>query len=308
MESLYVIGHKNPDTDSIASAIAYAYLLNATGEKAQAYALGEPSEETAFALRQFGFEAPEVIEKVEEGTRLALVDHNEAQQSVEGREKAKIEKVVDHHRIANFETSDPLMYRAQAVGCTNTILYQMFQEEGIEIPKDLAGLMLSALISDTLLKKSPTCTPKDEQAMDALAELAEIDLNSYGVELLKAGTNLASKSDRELLDSDAKSFPMGDSQVRIGQVNTVDLQEVTERKEGLLKLMEEDCEKENYDLFLLLATDVLKNDSIAFAAGPRQELVDQAFSKSLENNEVLLEGVVSRKKQVVPPLTKAFEK
>lgn len=307
MDSLYVFGHQNPDTDSMMSAIAYAYLLNETGEPAKAYALGTPSEETAFALDYFGFEAPEVITEAPVGARLALVDHNEAQQSIPGRDKAEVVKVVDHHRIANFETSAPLFYRAQPVGCTCTILSQMFEEAGVEIPEKLAGLMVSALISDTLLKKSPTCTPVDEAAMDRLAAIAGIDLEAYGIDLLKAGTNLASKSDRELIDADAKSFPMGGSQVRIGQVNTVDLDEVLERKEGLLKLMDDDCQTEGYDLFVLMATDVLQSNSLALVAGARQDLVEKAFAKTLEDRQILLPDVVSRKKQVVPSLTHVFE-
>lgn len=307
MDTLYVFGHKNPDTDSIMSALAYAHLLNETGEKAKAYALGQPSEEAMFALKHFGFEAPPLLEAVPEGARLALVDHNEAQQSVAGRDKAKIEKVVDHHRIANFETADPVFYRAQPVGCTSTILYLMYQEAGVPIPQNIAGLMVSALISDTLLKKSPTCTPTDVEAMEALAVLADVDLQAYGMDLLKAGTNLATKTDRELLDADAKSFPMGDANVRVGQVNTVDLNDLAPRKEGLLKLMEEDCQKEGYDLFLFMGTDVLESNSLAFAAGPRQDLVEKAFAKNLENQEVFLPNVVSRKKQVIPPLTHAFE-
>lgn len=307
MSTILVSGHQNPDTDSIISAISYANLLNSTGKEAKPVALGQPNEETAFALDYFGFEAPEVIQEAQEGDLLALVDHNEAQQSVPGREKATIISVIDHHRIANFETAEPLLYRAEPVGCSNTIIYKLYGEAGVDIPKNIAGLMLSAIISDTLLLKSPTCTPEDEKALKALADIAGVDVQTYGLDLLKAGTNLASKSNEDLLNMDAKSFPMGDKTVRIGQVNTVDTNEILARKDDLLCLMAETNGREGYDLFLLLATDILENDSLALVVGDGAEAVEVAFGEKIADQVVQLPGVVSRKKQVVPPLTKALE-
>ncbi|MFP5520883.1 manganese-dependent inorganic pyrophosphatase [Peptococcus simiae] len=307
MSTILVSGHQNPDTDSIISAISYANLLNSTGKEAKPVALGQPNEETAFALGYFGFEAPEVIREAREGDLLALVDHNEAQQSVPGREKATIISVIDHHRIANFETAEPLLYRAEPVGCSNTIIYKLYREAGVDIPKNIAGLMLSAIISDTLLLKSPTCTPEDEKALKALADIAGVDVQTYGLDLLKAGTNLAAKSNEDLLNMDAKSFPMGDKTVRIGQVNTVDTNEILARKDDLLRLMAETNGREGYDLFLLLATDILENDSLALVVGDGPEAVEAAFGEKIADQMVQLPGVVSRKKQVVPPLTKALE-
>ncbi|MFP5526996.1 manganese-dependent inorganic pyrophosphatase [Peptococcus simiae] len=307
MSTILVSGHQNPDTDSIISAISYAHLLNSSGKEAKPVALGQPNEETAFALDYFGFEAPEVIREAQEGDLLALVDHNEAQQSVPGRERATIVSVIDHHRIANFETVEPLLYRAEPVGCSNTIIYKLYREAGVEIPKNIAGLMLSAIISDTLLLKSPTCTPEDEKALKILADIAGVDVQTYGLDLLKAGTNLASKSNEDLLNMDAKSFPMGDKTVRIGQVNTVDTNEILARKDDLLGLMAETNGREGYDLFLLLATDILENNSLALVVGDGLEAVEAAFGERIADQVVQLPGVVSRKKQVVPPLTKALE-
>lgn len=307
MDKILVCGHRNPDTDSIVSAISFAALLNASGQAAEAVALGEPSEETQFALNAFQFAAPRVIETAEEGDRFALVDHNEAQQSVPNREKATILSVVDHHRIANFETPGPLYYRAEPVGCSNTIIYKMFQEKGLEIDKKLAGLMLSAIVSDTLLMKSPTCTDEDVTALHALAEIAEVDLEAYGLELLKAGTNLAAKSDEDLLVMDAKSFPMGDKTVRIAQVNTVDEADVLSRRDGLTSLMKDANEKDGYALFLLLVTNILDSNTTALVVGDSNKEVEAAFNEPVQDGTVNLPGVVSRKKQVVPPLTKAFE-
>lgn len=311
MSKVLVFGHANPDTDSIASAISYAYLLNQTGHEATAYALGAPSEETQFALDHFGVAAPKVIEKAAEvadaDTILALVDHNEAQQSLPDRGDYRIWSVVDHHRIANIETVEPLNYRAETVGCTSTILYKMYNEQGIDIPKDMAGMMLSAVISDTLLMKSPTCTPEDEAAIIALAALAGVDYNTYGLDLLKAGTNLSAKSCEELLDLDAKSFPMGNATVRIAQVNTVDVNDVLTRKAELTELMQKNSEKEGYDLFVLLITNILDSNSTALITGSETAKVESAFGVTVTDGLAELVGVVSRKKQVVPPLTKAFE-
>ena len=311
MSKVIVFGHANPDTDTICSAISYAYLLNQTGHEATAYALGAPGEETQFALETFGVAAPQVISKAAEvadsDTVLALVDHNEAQQSLPDRGDYRVWSVVDHHRIANFETAEPLNYRGEAVGCTSTILYKMYNEQGVEIPKEMAGLMLSAVISDTLLMKSPTCTPEDEAAIVALAALAGIDYNTYGLDLLKAGTNLGSKSVEELLTMDAKSFPMGASTVRIAQVNTVDVADVLTRKAELTAKMQEDSAKEGYDLFLLLITNILDSDSTALITGEDTAKVEAAFGVTVNDGLAELAGVVSRKKQVVPPLTKVFE-
>ena len=311
MSKVLVFGHANPDTDSIASAISYAYLLNQTGHEATAYALGAPSEETQFALDHFGVAAPKVIEKAAEvadaDTILALVDHNEAQQSLPDRGDYRIWSVVDHHRIANIETVEPLNYRAETVGCTSTILYKMYNEQGVDIPKDMAGMMLSAVISDTLLMKSPTCTPEDEAAIIALAALAGVDYNTYGLDLLKAGTNLSAKSCEELLDLDAKSFPMGNATVRIAQVNTVDVNDVLTRKAELTELMQKNSEKEGYDLFVLLITNILDSNSTALITGSETAKVESAFGVTGTDGLAELAGVVSRKKQVVPPLTKAFE-
>lgn len=311
MSKVLVFGHANPDTDSIASAISYAYLLNQTGYEATAYALGAPSEETQFALDHFGVAAPKVIEKAAEvaddDTILALVDHNEAQQSLPDRGDYRIWSVVDHHRIANIETVEPLNYRAETVGCTSTILYKMYNEQGVDIPKDMAGMMLSAVISDTLLMKSPTCTPEDEAAIIALAALAGVDYNTYGLDLLKAGTNLSAKSCEELLDLDAKSFPMGSATVRIAQVNTVDVNDVLTRKAELTELMQKNSEKEGYDLFVLLITNILDSNSTALITGTETAKVESAFGVTVTDGLAELAGVVSRKKQVVPPLTKAFE-
>lgn len=308
MTKVLVFGHQNPDTDAIGAAIAFANLQKELGIDAEAVALGEPNEETQYALDHFGLTAPRVVESVEaEAADVMLVDHNEFQQSISDIEAANILAVVDHHRIANFQTADPLYYRAEPVGCTSTIVLKLYKEKNVAVPKEIAGIMLSAIVSDTLLFKSPTCTEEDVAAAKELAEAADVDLDSYGLAMLKAGTNLADKSEAELLDLDAKSFPMADKTVRVAQVNTVDLDEVFARQEALKAAMIAENAEKGYDLFLLLVTNILNSDSELLVAGEPREKVIEAFNVQLVDDRAFLPGVVSRKKQVVPQLTAAFE-
>lgn len=307
MSKILVFGHQNPDTDAIGAAIAFSHLQNELGKETEAVALGTPNEETQYALDHFQLSALRVVESAKaENADVMLVDHNEFQQSISDISEVNILAVVDHHRIANFETANPLYYRAEPVGCTSTIILKLYKENQVTIPKEIAGIMLSAIISDTLLFKSPTCTPEDEAAAKELAAIAEVDLNTYGLEMLKAGTNLSDKSAAVLLDLDAKSFPMGSSNVRIAQVNTVDLNEVMDRQAELEAAMEDEMKANGYDLFVLVVTNILDSDSELLVAGKGKEKVEEAFQTTLTNNRALLKGVVSRKKQVVPQLTAVF--
>ena len=263
-----IFGHQNPDTDAIGTAIAYSYLQNKLGYDTEAVALGEANDETKYALNKFGFTAPRVIKTASnEVDAVMLVDHNEPQQSVSDIDKVKVTHVVDHHRIMNFNTADPLYYRAAPVGCTSTIMWQMYNEKEIEIPQDIAGIMLSAIISDTLLLKSPTTTDQDKEAVVSLANIAGVDYKEYGLKMLKAGTNIADKSEEDLIDLDAKSFELNGSNVRVAQINVVDLPEALERKDAFLKAMDEASKREGYDMFMLLITNILDSDSEALVVG-----------------------------------------
>ncbi|KOY74090.1 putative manganese-dependent inorganic pyrophosphatase [Apilactobacillus kunkeei] len=303
-----VFGHQSPDTDAICAAIEYAYLQNKLGYDVEAVALGTPNEETKFVLDYFGQEAPRVItEASSEVDSVMLVDHNEPQQSVSDIDKLTVTHVVDHHRIADFNTEKPVFYRAEPVGCVSTVLFEMFNEKNVEIPENLAGLMLSAIISDTLLLKSPTTTDVDKKAVAELAKIAKVDAEEYGIKMLKAGTNVDARSDKDLIDGDAKSFTMGGKAVRIDQINTVDLNDVLKRKEDLLKAMEEEAKAEGYDLFLVIATNVLDSNSEAIIYGEPKDAVEKAFNQKVSEDTIALPGVVSRKKQVVPQLTDVLD-
>lgn len=304
MEKVLVFGHKNPDTDTITSAIAYAELKKALGVNAEAIRLGEINDETLFALDTFKVSAPRLVTEVAtEASHVILVDHNERQQSANDIDAVTVTEVIDHHRIANFETSDPVYYRAEPVGCTATILNKLYKEHGVAIKPEIAGLMLSAIISDSLLFKSPTCTEQDIIAARELAEIAGVDANVYGLEMLKAGADLSKKSVPELISLDAKEFTMGTLKVEIAQVNTVDTAEVLLRQEELETAINEVILAKGLDLFVFIVTDILTNNSVGLVLGKEANLVERAYGLEATNNLVYLEGVVSRKKQVVPVLT-----
>jgi manganese-dependent inorganic pyrophosphatase len=309
MEKVLIFGHKNPDTDTICSAIAYADLKKQLGMDVEPVRLGSVNGETQYALDTFKVEVPRLVEKVaSEVNSVILVDHNERQQSANDIADVRVLEVIDHHRIANFETSDPLYYRCEPVGCTATILNKMYKENGKEIKKEIAGLMLSAIISDSLLFKSPTCTPEDVAAAKELAEIAGVDADNYGLEMLKAGADLSDKTIEQLISLDAKEFEMGSSKVEIAQVNAVDTADVLARQGELEAAISKIIDEKNLDLFLFVVTDILTNDSVGLALGSKTNAVEKAYNVTLENNTAVLKGVVSRKKQIVPVLTDIFNK
>ncbi|UTE73573.1 manganese-dependent inorganic pyrophosphatase [Rossellomorea marisflavi] len=308
MSKTLIFGHKNPDTDTITSALVYADLKTKLGAEVEAVRLGDVNGETQYALDHFNVEAPRLVEKVApEADTVILVDHNERQQSAVDIEDVRVLEVIDHHRIANFETADPLYYRAEPVGCTATILNKMYKEKGVEVTKEMAGLMLSAIISDSLLFKSPTCTDEDVAAANELAEIAGVDAEVYGLEMLKAGANMSTKTVAELVTLDAKEFSMGTAKVEVAQINVVDLNDVFGRQAEVEAAMETLIKQKGLDLFLLVVTDILENDSTALALGSKAGEVEKAFNVKLENNRALLKGVVSRKKQIVPVLTESIK-
>lgn len=309
MSKVLVFGHQNPDTDAIASSYAFAHLARQAYKlEAEVVALGTPNEETAFVLDYFDIEAPRVVTsaKAEGAETVILTDHNEFQQSIADIADVEVFGVVDHHRVANFETANPLFMRLEPVGSASSIVYRMYKENNLEVPKVIAGLLLSGLISDTLLLKSPTTHVTDHQVAAELAELADVRLEEYGLAMLKAGTNLASKSAAELIDIDAKTFELNGNKVRVAQVNTVDIAEVLERQTEIESAIETATTANGYSDFVLMITDIIHSNSEILALGANMDKVEAAFGFTLANNHAFLEGAVSRKKQVVPQLTESF--
>ena len=302
---ILVIGHKNPDTDSICSAIAYSELKNKLGQNTKPVRAGELNKETEFVMDYFKSEIPALNPDIS-GRDVILVDHNERTQTADGFEGAKILELIDHHRIANFNVDEPLKVRMEPVGCTSTIIFDMYKENGLLPDKITAGLMLSAIISDTLLFKSPTCTEKDTIAGRKLSKIAEIDLAVYGVEMLKAGTALDDKTINELLNMDMKIFDVNDFKIGIAQINAVDEKAILAKKEEILLEISNIMKSDNLNMFMFVVTNILTNNSMGLVAGEKQEIVEKAFNSKIINSELTLEGIVSRKKQIVPPLTKAL--
>ena len=293
MGKTYIFGHKNPDTDSITSSLVMAEFEKQMGNtEVVACRLGNINKETEYVLHYLGIEAPELIENVNDGENVILVDHNSPKESIDNLENVNILKVVDHHKIA-----------VETVGCTQTVMYKLFKENEIKIDKKIAGLMLSAIISDTLLLKSPTCTEDDKKAVEELARIAELDYETYGMEMLKAGTDLSSFTIDEILHLDAKKIDFKEIKSIVNQVNTASIEDVMKMKKDFEARMEEIIAEEGLDLFMLLITDIVNSNSQVIVLGKNASLIEKAYGVKLEENTALLKGVVSRKKQVVPILT-----
>jgi len=312
-DKILVFGHQKPDTDAIGSSYGFSYLSNHRPNGAlntEVVALGTPNEETQFVLDYFGVKAPRVVKSAkEEGVdTVILTDHNEFQQSISDIEDLTIYGVVDHHRVANFNTAAPLFMTVEPVGSASSIVYRKFLEANVEIPKEVAGLLLSGLISDTLLLKSPTTHVTDHKVAKELAEIAGVNLEEYGLAMLKAGTNLSNKTAEELIDIDAKTFELNGSNVRIAQVNTVDIPEVLERLSDIKAAINASMTANGYDDFVFMITDIVNSNSEIIALGAHPEKSEAAFNFTLADDHAFLAGAVSRKKQVVPQLTESFNK
>lgn len=235
--------------------------------------------------------------------KVILVDHNERGQSIPGIEEADILEIVDHHRVADIQTVGPLLFRGEPLGSTATIVTKMFDELDVEMPSHIAGLLLGAVVSDTLLFKSPTCTPVDTKIAKKLAKIAGVDIQEFAMEMFKAGTSLVGKTVDEIFNQDFKKFSLDNLQVGVAQVNSMDIEGFLPYKKDMLDYMNKFAEDNNLEFTLLLLTDIINANSEIFVGGPRPELVEKAFNVQLTECQGTLVGVISRKKQVVPAIT-----
>ena len=299
MEKLYVFGHKNPDTDTITSAIVAANLQKELGRDATAYKLGETNKETKFALKTFKIDEPETLKTLPEQSDVVLVDHNEFSQSADGIENANVKMVIDHHKV-KFETIEPMFFITEPAGCTASILYKLYKQNDVEITKPIAGLMLSAIISDTLLFKSPTCTDEDKKIAEKLANIAGVDLFEYGTDMLKAGTDISDFTPFQVINIDSKEFNDKNAKFEISQVNAVDLDSIFSRQGELESAIQKEIDEKGLDFYMFAATDILNANSKIIALGNKANTVEKAFGVNLDNNTAMLENVVSRKKQMLP--------
>ena len=245
---------------------------------------------------------------VPERERVILVDHNERGQAVEGIEEAKILEIIDHHRLGGIQTSEPIYTHAEPVGCTATIVANMHWQNDIDIPASVAGLLLSAIVSDTVLFKSPTCTEYDKKTAARLAEIAGVDINTYGMDMLKAGSGIGDMTPAEIAKNDLKEFQIGDYRIIVSQISVMDTKEVMDLEPQLIEAMSNICEKEGFDMSLLMITDILEEATHLLYAGSPKTLIGEAFKKDASGTHVYLPGVMSRKKQIIPPLSEAVKR
>lgn len=287
MDKIYITGHKNPDTDTIMSALVAEYLYTHLGYNVEAIKQGELNPETKFAIEKTGLRIPNTITKLAKNSKVILVDHNNPMESLENITELNIINIIDHHAI-KLDLGSPTYVRTEPVGCTATILFKMFRENSIEIPKNIALAMLSAIISDSLLFKSPTCTDEDKKVASELEKIAGINKEEYGMEMLKAGTDLSSYSIEEILNIDRKTAVYGNYKASINQVMTADIEETLKLKEKLEAGMQKMIENENLDLFMLLITDIINSDSTVIALGNKTEAVEKGYNVTLNNNMAVL--------------------
>jgi len=302
-KNIYVVGHLNPDTDSICSAIAYAHFLTEKHKKNVIPArAGELNSETKFVLKKWGFKVPIRLSNAS-GKNIIIVDHNEIDQSVRNIREAKILEIIDHHRIGDVETIHPIPFENEPRGATCAIIADRYSWFRIPIKRKLAGLMLSAILSDTLLLKSPTTIPKDRVLAKKLAKVAKVSLQKYGNEMLEAGCDAIKHSANKIILTDFKTYRKERRKIGISQAPVIGFKKIMERKEELLKELSRLQKKNNYVAMFLMITDIIAGDSYLFFAG-NESKIKPLFKKKVERigdlkgGIIFLKKVVSRKKQV----------
>lgn len=304
--AIYTCGHTTPDSDSICSAISLAYLLNQIGKKAIAVRQGEINPETQFILNKFGVVAPKLKTEFK-GEKIFLTDYSDKNQAPKDIEQAEIVGIVDHHKLGDLTTSTPLECWIRPVGCTNTIVKEMYDYHKIEIPKDIAGIMMCAILSDTVIFKSPTCTSLDIKIVKELAQIAGVeDFVALGMEMFKVKSNVEGVSARELILRDYKPFDMHGQEVGIGQLEVIDLAIFDNIKALLQADLEKLREERNLHTACLILTDIMKEGSEVIVSSQDISIFEKAFSCKLVDGKVWIDGCLSRKKQIIPFLEPAF--
>lgn len=306
--TISVVGHANPDTDSVTSAIALATLLNAQGQEAKAcmqIAAADLNPESTTVLKRFNLAAPERLDDAA-GKEIALVDFSDLAQGPANLDAAELVAVVDHHKIGDVTTNNPILFRAEPVGCTGTVLNKMFKEAGVAIPKDVAGGMLAAILSDTVNFKSPTCTEDDKVAVSDLKVIAGVeDTEELFMEMLKAKSAVDGVPAKDLLFRDYKDFDMKGNKVGVGQLELATLDQVAAIRDDLAQAMAE-VKADGRHTVLLMLTDVVKEGTDLVVLSDDPALIEKAFDGKLDGNSMWIPGMMSRKKQTVPNLQNAF--
>jgi manganese-dependent inorganic pyrophosphatase len=305
---VYVVGHSNPDTDSVCGAIAYAHYLKATGTDAVAcaqIAAANLNPESKLVLDRFGLATPQELTDAE-GKDLALVDFSDIGQAPANITKANVVAVVDHHKIGDLTTNGPIFFYAKPVGCTCTVLFEMYKNNKVDLPKDIAGGMVAAILSDTVNFKSPTCTDEDKAAVKELLVIAGVaSQDNLFMDMLKAKSSVAGVPIKDLIFRDYKDFDMNGKKVGIGQIELATLDQVADIRADLLKAVAE-VKSEGRHSVLFMLTDVVKEGTDLLVVSDDPAIIEQAFGGKIADNVMWVNGMMSRKKQAVPPLQKAF--
>lgn len=240
--------------------------------------------------------------------RVILVDHNEASQTVDGIVFADILEIIDHHRIGTLETLEPVYFRNQPVGCTATIIYQMYQENGVKISKKIAGLLMAAIISDTLMFRSPTCTSIDRMAAEKLSEICGVEIEEFAIDMFSAGSDMSSRTPKEIFNQDKKKFQVGDHSFIVAQINSMNAIELEEVKEKLIPYLEEKFDGLGVDMCFVMLTNIVKEDTELLCFGEKaKEVARSAFQLSADLEKIVLKGLVSRKKQLIPSIVTVLQ-
>ena len=306
--TICVVGHSNPDTDSVTAAIGLATLLKAQGQDAKACMQANAANlnpESKMVLDRFGLAMPEEVADVA-GKKVALVDFSDKNQAPANIGEAEVVTIVDHHKIGDVTTNNPILFRNEPVGCTGTVLHKMFKDAGVDIPKDVAGGMLAAILSDTVNFKSPTCTDDDKAAVAELKAVAGVeDTEELFMSMLKAKSSVDGVPAKDLLFRDYKDFDMKGNKVGIGQLELATLDQVADIRDDLLAAIKE-VKADGRHSVLLMLTDVVKEGTDLVVVSDDPALIEKAFDGKLEDTSMWVEGMMSRKKQTVPNLQSAF--
>ena len=304
--ALYTCGHIIPDSDSVCSAISLAYLLNKIGRAATPARQGELNPETKFILDKFGFEAP-VLKTSFAGDELFITDYSDIAQAPQDLDKTTVVGIVDHHKLGDITTSAPLECWIRPVGCTNTIVKEMYDYHKVEIPANIAAIMMCAILSDTVIFKSPTCTALDIQVVKELSKICGIeDFGALGMEMFKVKSEVEGTPVRDLVMRDYKNFDMHGSKVGVGQLEVVDGSVFDKIKDDLMEDIKKVKDEQNLHTIALLLTDIMKEGSEVLVVSNDTSIFEKAFNCKLEDGKVRLDGCLSRKKQIIPFLEPAF--
>jgi manganese-dependent inorganic pyrophosphatase len=304
MASIKVFGHKSPDTDTTGSAILWAwYLNNHTATPATPYVLGDLNKETQFMLARWKVEQPALLEELSAEDEVVIVDTNNPQELPDNINDAQILAIIDHHKlVGGLETKSPPTVTMRPLACTATLIFDLMGEAAEKLPHDMAGIMLSCILSDTLEFRSPTTTPHDKDVALKLAQKLGVDVSAYAAELFAAKSDVSDYSDQGLLHVDSKIFPVGDKNIRVSVVETASPKQIAERKEGIMAALRAEAQN-GQDGILFFVVDILKEEATAYIYDEfSKTVIAKSFDAKIEGDEVVLPGVVSRKKQIVPAL------